>query len=144
MNQFNRAWNFYAKNWKFFIVLAAPIMMLEIAMASMITPIQNVTQPEDILEFFNENIAFLGSVSLLGVVLSMAFMGALFVSYASIESENEIEPLNALFLGIRKFFPLTGGLSYSFSWCLFWYLIINTPSFLCSSKALHFSCIYYA
>ena len=56
MNQFNRAWNFYAKNWKFFIVLAAPIMMLEIAMASMVTPIQNVTQPEDILEFFNENI----------------------------------------------------------------------------------------
>ena len=104
MNQFNRAWSFYAKNWKFFIVLAAPIMMLEIAMASMITPLQNVTQPEDILEFFNENIGFLSSVSLFGVVLSMAFMGALFVSYASIESENEIEPLNALFLGIRKFF----------------------------------------
>jgi uncharacterized membrane protein len=134
MNQFNRAWNFYAKNWKFFIVLAAPIMMLEIAMASMITPIQNVTQPEDILEFFNENIAFLGSVSLLGVVLSMAFMGALFVSYASIESENEIEPLNALFLGIRKFFPLLGAYLIASVGVFFGILLLILPAFYVAAR----------
>ena len=134
MNQFNLAWSFYAKNWKFFIVLAAPIMMLEIAMASMITPLQNVTQPEDILEFFNENIGFLSSVSLFGVVLSMAFMGALFVSYASIESENEIEPLNALFLGIRKFFPLLGAYLLASVGVFFGILLLILPAFYVAAR----------
>ena len=45
MNQFNQAWNFYLRNWKFFIMLSAPVMMLEVAMASMIMPIQGATQP---------------------------------------------------------------------------------------------------
>ena len=63
MNQFNQAWNFYLGNWKFFIMLSAPVMMLEVAMASMIMPIQGATQPEDILDFFNENLVFLGPVS---------------------------------------------------------------------------------
>jgi len=69
MNQFNQAWNFYLRNWKFFIMLSAPVMMLEVAMASMIMSIQGATQPEDILDFFNENLVFLGPISLLGMVL---------------------------------------------------------------------------
>ncbi|MDB0066560.1 hypothetical protein N9F19_04720, partial [Gammaproteobacteria bacterium] len=73
MNQFNLAWSFYAKNWKFFIMLSAPVMMLEVGIASMIMPIQGATQPEDISNFLNENLIFLLSISLLGMVMSMAF-----------------------------------------------------------------------
>ncbi|MDA8674757.1 hypothetical protein OAV17_03150 [Gammaproteobacteria bacterium] len=108
MNQFNLAWSFYAKNWKFFIMLSAPVMMLEVGIASMIMPIQGATQPEDISNFLNENLIFLLSISLLGMVMSMAFMGAIFISYASIENKNEADPLSILFAGIKKFFPLFG------------------------------------
>ena len=140
MNQFNQAWNFYLRNWKFFIMLSAPVMMLEVAMASMIMPIQGATQPEDILDFFNENLVFLGPISLLGMVLSMAFMGALFVAYASIDSKKEVEPLGALFAGIRKFFPLLGAYFLASIGVFFGILLLILPAFYVAGRL----CLYPA
>ena len=55
MNQFRSAWNFYFNNWQFFAVLAAPVFFVEVATAYLILPLESVTQPDDIVDFFSSN-----------------------------------------------------------------------------------------
>ena len=129
MNQFIQAWKFFASNWNFFIILAAPVMMLEIATASMLAPIQNATQPEDIVNYFAENLISLLSIALLGLVLSNAFMGAIFIAYASIDSDSKVEPLNTLFLGVKKFFPLFSSSLITLVAVTFGFLLLVIPGF---------------
>ena len=134
MNQFNQAWNFYLRNWKFFIILSAPVMMLEVAMASMIMPIQGATQPEDISNFLNENLFFLLPISVLGLVLSMAFMGAIFIAYASLESKKEVDALSILLAGIKKFFPLIGAYFIASICVIFGFILLILPAFYVAGR----------
>ena len=79
MNQFNNAWNFYFNNWQYFALLAAPVFAVEIAIAYLLLPIENIS-PEDIAEFFGENVFFIGILGAAGTVLSVAFLGGLYLS----------------------------------------------------------------
>ena len=108
MNQFKHAWNFAFNNWQYFLILAAPVMAVEIATASLIAPVQNVTQPEDLMTFIEDNSMVIGTIGLLGMVLSISFIGGLFVAYNAKEEGVDIEPLSALFSGLKKFFPILG------------------------------------
>ena len=108
MNQFKHAWNFAFNNWQYFLILAAPVMAVEIATASLIAPVQNVTQPEDLMTFTEDNSMVIGTIGLLGMVLSISFIGGLFVAYNAKEEGIDIEPLSALFSGLKKFFPILG------------------------------------
>jgi len=108
MNQFKHAWNFAFNNWQYFLILAAPVMAVEIATASLIAPVQNVTQPEDLMTFIEDNSMVIGTIGLLGMVLSISFIGGLFVAYNAKEEGIDIEPLSALFSGLKKFFPILG------------------------------------
>ena len=53
MNQFYNAWNFYFNNWQYFALLAAPVFVVEIAIAYLLIPIENIS-PEDLTEFFGD------------------------------------------------------------------------------------------
>ena len=108
MNQFKHAWNFAFNNWQYFLILAAPVMAVEIATASLIAPVQNVTQPEDLMTFIEDNSMVIGTIGLLGMVLSISFIGGLFIAYNAKEEGIDIEPLSALFSGLKKFFPILG------------------------------------
>ena len=74
MNQFKHAWNFYLNNWQYFFILAAPVMFIEGLVAYLILPVQNLTQPEDIVDFFNSNASLIGLVGLFGTVLSLSLI----------------------------------------------------------------------
>ncbi|MDA9343158.1 hypothetical protein N9R58_03850 [Gammaproteobacteria bacterium] len=123
MNQFKHAWNFAFNNWQYFLILAAPVMAVEIATASLISPMQNVTQPEDLMTFINDNGTAIGTIGILGMLLSISFIGGLFVSYNAKEEGIDIEPLSALLAGFKKFFPILGAY-------LFCALVLIIPIFL--------------
>ena len=108
MNQFKHAWTFYINNWQYFLMLAAPVMGIEVITAYLILPVQSFTQPEDILDFLSTNGALISLVSFFGTLLSISFIGGLYVSYEVKDKGENIDPLNALLAGFKKFLPLFG------------------------------------
>ena len=108
MNQFKDAWKFSFENWKYFLLLALPLIAIESTVGYLLIPLGDMTQPEDFMEFFSSNSAVIGLVSITGVVLQMAFLGGLYLSYMAIDNKKEINPIGALQAGLAKFFPLFG------------------------------------
>ena len=108
MNQFKDAWKFSFENWKYFLLLALPLIAIESTVGYLLIPLGDMTQPEDFMEFLSSNSAVIGLVSITGLVLQMAFLGGLYLSYMSIYSKKEINTIGALHAGLAKFFPFFG------------------------------------
>ena len=82
---------------------------------------------EDIVEFFSSNGGLIGIMGLLGMILSVSFLGALHLSFDAKSSNVSIEPLNALFAGLKKFFPLFGAYILSAIVVFFGLLLLILP-----------------
>ena len=108
MNQFKTAWEFTFVNWKYFFMLVLPVAAVESLAAYMFLPLNDVSQPEDIANFFSDNSTAIILVFILSTVLQVSLIGGLWVSYMAIDSGNTINPINALQAGLSKFFPLFG------------------------------------
>ena len=108
MNQFKTAWEFTFVNWKYFFMLVLPVAAVESLAAYMFLPLNDVTQPEDIANFFSDNSIAIILVFIMSTVLQVSLIGGLWVSYMAIDSGNTINPINALQAGLSKFFPLFG------------------------------------
>ena len=74
----------------------------------MFLPLNDVTQPEDIANFFSDNSISIILVFIMSTVLQISLIGGMWVSYMAIDSGNTINPINALQAGLSKFFPLFG------------------------------------
>jgi len=83
-------------------------IFVEVATAHLFAPLEDTTVAEDIVEFFSSNGGLIGIMGFLGMILSVSFLGALYLSFDAKSSNVSIEPLNALFAGLKKFFPLFG------------------------------------
>jgi len=127
MNQFRSAWNFYFNNWQFFAVLAAPVFFVEVAAAYLILPLESVTQPDDIVDFFSNCPASPFTSSSSFKILSISFLGGLHVAFDAKSSNSSIEPLNALWSGLKKFFPLFGAYILSAIVVFFGLLLLILP-----------------
>ncbi|MBL6818441.1 MAG: hypothetical protein ISQ64_03440 [SAR86 cluster bacterium] len=127
MNQFRSAWNFYFNNWQFFAVLAAPVFFVEVAAAYLVIPLENATQPDDIIDFFSSNWGPIGLLGFLGMILSISFLGGMHVAFDAKYSDSSIEPLNALLSGFKKFFPLFGAYILSAIVVFFGLLLLILP-----------------
>jgi len=141
MNQFKHAWAFYINHWQYFLMLAAPVMAIEVIAAYMLMPLQNLTQPEDMLDFFNNNGSVIGLVGLAGLVLSMSFIGAIYVAYDAKDSGKEIEPLSTLFIGFKKFFPLFGAYFLCSIAVFFSAFLLILPAFYIAGRLSLFSAL---
>lgn len=108
MNQFKTAWNFYFNNWQFFAVLAAPVFVIEIAIGYLVLPTSDLTQLDDIADFFASNGKYIIVLSLLGLVATVAFFGGLHVAFDAKHHNSTIKPMDAFFDGLSKFLPLLG------------------------------------
>ena len=108
MNQFKTAWEFAFANWKYFLMLILPVAAVESLAAYMFLPLNDVTQPEDIANFFSDNSIAIMLVFIMSTVLQISLIGGMWVSYMAIDSGNTINPINALQAGLSKFFPLFG------------------------------------
>jgi len=111
MNQFKDAWNFYLNHWQYFALLAAPILAIEIVTAQLITPLGSdamLENPEDLVEFAASNGIYIAILGLLGTLASVSFVGGLIAAFDSKTSGYSLDPMTALFIGFKKFFPLFG------------------------------------
>tara|TARA_B100000579_G_scaffold410790_1_gene401040 strand:- start:818 stop:1492 length:675 start_codon:yes stop_codon:yes gene_type:complete len=108
MNQFKSAWKFAFANWKFFLMLALPVIAIESLTSYLIMPLGDLTQPEDFVYFFQANSLIIGMVGIVGLVLQISFLGGLWVGYMSIDTGKTINPISALQVGFSKFLPLLG------------------------------------
>ena len=133
MNQFYNAWNFYFNNWQYFALLAAPVFVVEIAIAYLLIPIENIS-PEDLTEFFGDNIFLIGILSAAGTVLSVAFLGGLYKAFDAKSSASEIEPMSALLSGAQKFFPLFGAYILSIIAVFFGLLLLILPGIYLAAR----------
>ena len=55
MEQFNNSWQYAFNNWKFFLALAMPVIAIETLTGYLVVPLGEMTQPEDIIGFFETN-----------------------------------------------------------------------------------------
>ena len=53
MNQFKSAWQFAFANWKFFLMLALPVIAIESLASYLVMPLGGLTQPEDFLSLIH-------------------------------------------------------------------------------------------
>ena len=71
MNQFKSSWEFTFSNWKYFLALGLPLIVIESLSAFLIIPLGEMTQPEDFVGFFESNGLIIGLVTITGLVLSL-------------------------------------------------------------------------
>ena len=108
MNQFKSAWQFAFANWKFFLMLALPVIAIESLASYLVMPLGGLTQPEDFFDFFQANSLIIAMVGIVGLILQISFLGGLWVGYMSIDTGKNISPIAALQVGFSKFLPLFG------------------------------------
>ena len=111
MNQFKDAWNFYLNHWQYFALLAAPILAIEVVTAQLITPLGSdaiLENPEDLAEFAASNGIYVLILLLLGIIAGVSFVGGLIAAFDSKISGYSLDPMAALFIGFKKFFPIFG------------------------------------
>ena len=106
MDQFKSSWIFTFANIKFFFVLALPVIAMESLTAHLIAPLGEMTQPEDIMEFFQNNAAVMFVLVIVGIIVQMAFLGGIWVSFVALDSNRDLNPISALQTGLAKFIPL--------------------------------------
>ena len=107
MNQFMAAWEFALKNFQYLFLLALPVMVSEMLVAYLIMPLEGM-DPVDVSEYMSGNVTSIMIASLIAIVLSVSFTGGLMIAYQSIMMQKNSNPINALFAGFQKFFPLFG------------------------------------
>ena len=66
MNQFKSAWQFAFANWKFFLMLALPVIAIESLASYLVMPLGGLTQPEDFVDFFQANSLIIAMVGIVG------------------------------------------------------------------------------
>ena len=77
MEQFNNSWQYAFNNWKFFLALAMPVIAIETLTGYLVVPLGEMTQPEDIIGFFETNSLLISLVGIAGVIIQISFMGCL-------------------------------------------------------------------
>ena len=134
MNQFKDAWQFTFNNWKYFLVLALPLIAIESTVGYLLIPLGDMTQPEDFMDFFQSNSLVIGLVSITGIMLQMAFIGGLYLSYMAIDNKKEINPINALQAGLAKFFQIFGTFIIVTNVSAFGYLLLILPGIYLTAR----------
>ena len=108
MNQITQAISFARDNFFYLFALCIPVLVLEGALATIIAPLGNVTQVEDIQDFMELNAALVGLLGLALILVSITFIGALVSGYESINLSVNRTTFDLYSAGFRKFFILLG------------------------------------
>ena len=134
MNQFKSSWEFAFSNWKYFLTLGLPLIAIESLIAFLIMPLGEMTQPEDLVDFFESNALIVGLIGIIGLVLQISLIGGLWVSYMAIDSKQDINPINALQAGLSKFFPIFGAYIVVVIASAFGFLLLILPGIYLTAR----------
>ena len=134
MNQFKESWSFAFANWKFFLMLALPVIAIESLASYLVMPLGGLTQPEDFVDFFQANSLIIAMVGIVGLILQISFLGGIWISYMSIDAGKTVNPIGALQAGLTKFFPLFGAYLIITIVISFGYLLLILPGIYLTAR----------
>ena len=107
MQQFFSSISFCLSNIGYLFILCLPVMTLEVALTSLIASLDiqsgSDTAALEAIGQISAQVFFLVFVSL---ILSVALSGGCMTAFRSLSSDGLISPYQALFEGLKKFFPL--------------------------------------
>ena len=107
MQQFFSSISFCLSNIGYLFILCLPVMTLEIALASLIASLDiqsgSDTAALEAIGQISAQVFFLVFVSL---IFSVALSGGCMTAFRSLSGDGLISPYQALFAGLKKFFPL--------------------------------------
>ena len=107
MQQFFSSISFCLSNIGYLFILCLPVMTLEIALTSLIASLDIQSGSDTaVLEAIGEISAQVLFLALASLILSVALSGGCMAAFRSLSSDGLISPYQALFSGLRKFFPL--------------------------------------
>ena len=110
MQQFFLSINFCFRNIGYLFILCLPVMTLEIALASLIASL-DIQSSSDTAAF--EAIAEISTQAFLlvlaSLIFSVALSGGCMTAFRSLTNDELFSPYQALFSGLKKFFPLLWG-----------------------------------
>ena len=107
MQQFLSSISFCLKNIGYLFILCLPVMTLEIALVSLIASL-NIESSSDTaaLEAIGEISTQVLLLVLASLILSVALSGGCMAAFRSLSTDGLMSPYQALFSGLKKFFPL--------------------------------------
>ena len=106
MQQFLSSISFCLSNIGYLFILCLPVMTLEIALASLIASLDiQANSDTAALEAIGEISAQVLFLVLASLILSVALSGGCMAAFRSLSSDRSLSPYQALFAGLKKFFP---------------------------------------
>ena len=107
MQQFLSSISFCLSNIGYLFILCLPVMTLEIALASLIASLDiQANSDTAALEAIGEISTQVLFLVLASLILSVALSGGCMAAFRSLSSDRSLSPYQALFAGLKKFFPL--------------------------------------
>lgn len=107
MQQFLSSINFCLSNIGYLFILCLPVITLEVTLASIIGSIDIQTSSDSLVLQSISEISFQFSIILIAsIILSVALSGGCMAAFHSLSNEKALTPYQALFAGLKKFFPL--------------------------------------
>jgi hypothetical protein len=130
MKQFLSSINFCLTNIGYLFILCLPVMTLEVTLASLIMSLDIQSSSETaITEAIGEISGQVFLLVLASLILSVALSGGCMAAFRSLSNDRLLSPYQALFLGLKKFFPLLwSNLLHSIAYGL-GFLLLILPGF---------------
>ena len=131
MNQFIAAWEFALKNFQYLFLLVLPVMVSEMLLVYLLIPVNGMT-PLDLTEYLSDNSELSQSImlaSLVVIILIVSLTGGIMIAFQTVVSGKGPNPINALYAGFKKFFPLLGASILSFLLISLGFILLVLPGF---------------
>ena len=107
MQQFLHSISFCLSNIGYLFILCLPVMTLEIALVSLIASLDIQSSSDTVaLEAIGEISTQVFLLVFASLILSVALSGGCMAAFRSLSNDKLLSPYQALFAGLKKFFPL--------------------------------------
>ena len=133
MQQFFSSVSFCVRHIGYLFILCLPVMTIEFALTYLVTSIGIDANMSDsaALEVLSSVSSQLFLLVVMSLVLSVGLSGGTMIAFQALTSKSEVTPYQALFSGIKKFFPLLlGNLIHSLAYGIGFLLLVLPGFFL--------------
>ena len=133
MQQFFSSVSFCVRHIGYLFILCLPVMTIEFALTYLVTSLGIDASMSDsaALEVLSSISSQLFILVVLSLILSVGLSGGVMIAFKALASNNEVTPYQALFNGIKKFFPLLlGNLMHSLAYGIGFLLLVLPGFFL--------------
>ena len=133
MQQFFYSVSFCVRHIGYLFILCLPVMTIEFALTYLVTSIGIDANMSDsaALEVLSSISSQLFILVVLSLILSVGLSGGVMIAFKALASNNEVTPYQALYNGIKKFFPLLlGNLMHSLAYGIGFLLLVLPGFFL--------------